>query len=245
LTAAQARGRDAFKAICAACHGEATGNAITNRDAQNGLFFQLDHNGNIIYEDIPGVGPVPLPNPQPNDNFQAPGYTAITYLGQIGFHSGLLTNEVELPHIRLRFYTDGTRTTQVTDLPPIPVTVSGNPFDLNAAIDPATGAPITGPDGIPQAWSTDPGRSLISGSPNDFESFDIPQLRGVANTAPYFHDNSHTTLTQVLNTYSRTILPFIPALNLPLIYPPEGPGLPPESISAQQKADLLAFLAIY
>jgi cytochrome c peroxidase len=243
LTAEEQHGRDVFEAACTGCHGTATTNVITNRAAQNELFFQLDHAGNIIYEDIPGVGPVPVPNPQPNDNFQAPGYAAFTYLGQIGAFPGLATNDVAMPQIRLRFYTDGTRTTQVTDLPPIPVTASGNPYDLTPAIDPVTGAPITGPDGIPQVYSTDPGRCLISGSPNDFESFDVPQLRGIAHTAPYFHDASHTTLAQVVDTYSRFVLPFIPALGMPAVYPPEGPGLPPESIDPEDKVALLAFLA--
>ncbi|MFT3772619.1 MAG: cytochrome c peroxidase [Minicystis sp.] len=245
LTAAQARGRAVFETFCTACHGEATGNVITNRAAQDSFFFKLDHDGNVMYEVIPGVGPVPVPDPHPDDNFQAPGYTSLTYLGQVGAFPGLLTNEVELPHIRLRFYTDGTRTTQVTDLPPIPVTASGDPDDLNPAIDPATGAPITGPDFIPQLWSTDPGRCLVSGDPGDYESFDIPQLRGVAHTAPYFHDNSHATLAQVVDTYSRFIVPLVPALGMPAIHPPEGPGLPGEAISPQEKADLLAFLAVY
>ncbi|WP_437898969.1 cytochrome c peroxidase [Sorangium sp. So ce124] len=245
LTAEQARGRAVFQAACTGCHGEATGNVITNPAARDSFFFELDHNGNVVYEVIPGVGPVPVSNTPPDNDFLALGLTALTYLGQIGAFPGLLTNEVEMPRIRLRFYTDGTRTTQVTDLPPIPVTASGEPFDLNPAIDPVTGAPITGPDFIPQWWSTDPGRCLSSGSPSDFESFDIPQLRGVAHTAPYFHDNSHTTLDQVVDTYSRFVLPLVPALGMPPVHPPEALGLPAEALSPRQKADLLAFLAVY
>ncbi|QSQ28603.1 cytochrome-c peroxidase [Pyxidicoccus parkwayensis] len=244
LTAAQARGKAVFQTVCARCHGGATGNVIPDRAVLDSFFFELDHNGNVVYEVTPD-GPVPVVNTPPDNNFMALGVTTLTYLGQIGARQGLLTNEVEMPRIRLRFYTDGTRTTQVTDLPPIPVTASGDPFDLNPAIDPATGAPITGPDFVPQWWSTDPGRCLISGSPRDFESFDIPQLRGVAHTAPYFHDNSHSTLAQVINTYSRSILPNVPTLNMPAIHPPEAPGLPAEALSQQQKADLLAFLAVY
>lgn len=242
LTAQEQRGKAVFKTACAGCHGGATTNLITNRPAQDSLFFQLDHAGNIIYVDSPGVGEIPAPNPHPNDNFSAPGYTAITYLGQVGRFPTLYNADVALPRYRLRFYTDATRTVQVTDLPPIPVTASGEPFDPNAAIDPSTGQIITGPDFIPQWWSTDPGRCIISGDPGDYESFDIPQLRGVAHTAPYFHDNSHATLADVVDTYSRFILPGIFPLNLPAVLPPEGPGLPPESIAKQDKIDLLAFL---
>lgn len=191
---------------------------------------------------MPGVGEIPAPSPHPTDNFSAPGYAAMSYLGQIGAFPTLFNADIQLPRYRLRFYTNATRTVQVTDLPPIPVTVSGQPFDLNAAIDPSTGQPITGPDFLPQAWSTDPGRCIISGDPGDYESFDIPQLRGVANTAPYFHDNSHATLVDVVDTYSRLILPGIFPLNLPAVFPPEAPGLPPESIAQQDKIDLLAFL---
>ena len=242
LTAQEKRGRTVFNAACASCHGGATGNMITNHVAHAQLFFHVDHAGNIIYVNDPVAGLIPSPDPHPDSIFSAPGYTSITYLGQIGAQPGLLTNEVDMPRYRLRFYTDGTRTTQVTDLPPIPVTASGEPFDLNPAIDPLTGAPITGPDGIPQWWSTDPGRCLISGDPGEFESFDIPQLRGAAHTAPYFHDNSHATLTEVIDTYSRAVLPFIVGLNLPAVYPPEGPGLPAESLTTQEKLDLLPFL---
>ena len=59
------------------------------------------------------------------------------------------------------------------------------------------------------------------------------------------HDNSHATLADVVNTYSRDILPQIPALGLPRVSPPESPGLPAESLTPQQKADLLAFLSVF
>ena len=41
---------------------------------------------------------------------------------------------------------------------------------------------------------------------------------------------------------SRLILPADPVLELPPIYPPEGPGLPPESLTPTEKAQLFAFL---
>jgi hypothetical protein len=46
----------------------------------------------------------------------------------------------------------------------------------------------------------------------------------------------------VLDEYSRLILPTNPVLGLPAVFPPEGPGLPPESLSPTQKAQLFAFL---
>lgn len=85
----------------------------------------------------------------------------------------------------------------------------------------------------------------MTGDPADFEAFDIPQLRGIANTAPYMHDNSLATLKDVVDVYSRFILPVVPALNMPGPNAPEGPGLPPEALSPTDKANLLAFLATF
>jgi flavin reductase (DIM6/NTAB) family NADH-FMN oxidoreductase RutF len=44
-----------------------------------------------------------------------------------------------------------------------------------------------------RAFTTDPGRTAITADPADFEAFDSPQLRGIAQTAPYFHYNSRET----------------------------------------------------
>ena len=93
-------------------------------------------------------------------------------------------------------------------------------------------------------FSTDPGRAAITGSPHDFEAFDVPALRGIANTAPYFHDNSAETLRDAVDLYSRFILPFFTMLNLPANLPPENGGFFPESLTPEQKADLLEFLQV-
>jgi hypothetical protein len=131
----------------------------------------------------------------------------------------------------------------VADLPPVPVTASGSPFDLTPAVD-KNGAPIVGPNFLPQRFSTDPGRAAITGEPQDFEAFDVPALRGIANTAPYFHDNSMATLRDAVDVYSRFILSFFAPLNLPAVNPPEEGSFFPESLSPQQKQDLLEFLQI-
>lgn len=51
--------------------------------------------------------------------------------------------------------------------------------------------------------STDPGKALISGNMADFAQFDVPTLFGVRKTAPYFHDNSASDLTQVMKHYQQ------------------------------------------
>jgi cytochrome c peroxidase len=250
LTPAQARGRDVYGTACEACHGGATTLQVTNRDVHALAFLDLKPDGNVVF-DTSVTPPRPVPqDPSPNDEFLNVGFANISYLGQlfnlIGFgdlFGPRFNKDVALPQYRYRFYTDATRNVIDVDLPPIPVTVSGSPFDLQAQLD-ENGAPIVGPNLLPQIWSTDPGRAAITGEPRDFEAFDMPALRGVANTAPYFHDNSAETLRDAVDLYSRFILPFFTMLNLPANLPPEPGSFFPESLSPQQKDDLLAFLAI-
>jgi cytochrome c peroxidase len=55
--------------------------------------------------------------------------------------------------------------------------------------------------------SDDPGRALLTGfvggpAPrDDWNKFDVPQLRGIAKTAPYFHNNSAASLEAVVDHY--------------------------------------------
>ena len=55
--------------------------------------------------------------------------------------------------------------------------------------------------------SSDPGRALLTGfvggpaPSDDWEKFDIPALRGISRTAPYFHNNSAATLEEVVDHY--------------------------------------------
>ena len=81
-------------------------------------------------------------------------------------------------------------------------------------------------------FSPDIGRSGVTGVPPtedftfaNFEAFKIPQLRGVNDTAPYFHDNSAKTLEDVMNHYARFFFPFI-------------------VLSDQDKADMVAYMKL-
>src|SRR4029453_13753205 len=49
--------------------------------------------------------------------------------------------------------------------------------------------------------TSDPGRGLLTGNVSDFGFFDVPQLRGLSRTAPYFHNNSAATLEEMLDHY--------------------------------------------
>jgi len=82
--------------------------------------------------------------------------------------------------------------------------------EFNALGNPARPFVFTNADGTTTTVVTpDPGRALITGvGPKDdptFEhvnSFKISPLRGVRNTAPYFHDNSAKTLEDVVRHYA-------------------------------------------
>ena len=55
--------------------------------------------------------------------------------------------------------------------------------------------------------SSDPGRALLTGfvggaaPTDDWEKLDIPAIRGISQTAPYFHNNSAATLEEVVDHY--------------------------------------------
>jgi mono/diheme cytochrome c family protein len=64
------------------------------------------------------------------------------------------------------------------------------------------------PDGtLQRRTSSDPGRALITGfvggvpARDDWNKLDTPGLRGIARTAPYFHNNSADTLEAVMDHY--------------------------------------------
>jgi cytochrome c peroxidase len=109
---------------------------------------------------------------------------------------------------------------------------------------PLLGARIHQRIGIVNAWTdtADLGRYEVTKKLADQHVFKVPALRNVGRTAPYFHDNSHATLRDVIDVYSRFVLAFVPALELPRIHPPEQPGGRAESLSVSEKQDLAAYL---
>jgi len=57
--------------------------------------------------------------------------------------------------------------------------------------------------------SSDPGRALLTGfvgvglpASDDWNKFDVPSVRGISKTAPYFHNNSAATLEEVVDHYT-------------------------------------------
>jgi cytochrome c peroxidase len=89
----------------------------------------------------------------------------------------------------------------------------------------------------PGAAVTDPGRCRLDPTANDCASgasFNTPQLRDLAATAPYFHDNSLATLAAVVRFYSSPRFSGSPAaLRL---------GIGPLHLSEEEQAALVRYL---
>jgi cytochrome c peroxidase len=111
--------------------------------------------------------------------------------------------------------------------------------ELNQAGNPRIAFQFRNPDGsVRLVRSPDPGRAVITGDTADFTSlnaFKIPTLRGVARTAPYFHDNSAKTLEDVARHYVTFFL---------IATDPSFDGDPPKVLTEQDQADIVAFLKL-
>jgi cytochrome c peroxidase len=72
--------------------------------------------------------------------------------------------------------------------------------------------------------TSDPGRALLTGfvggpaPADDWQKMDVPGLRGISHTAPYFHNNSAATLEAVVDHYTE-FFKRVRALNAPAIPP--------------------------
>ena len=78
----------------------------------------------------------------------------------------------------------------------------------------------------------DPGREDVTEKRGDFGKFKVPTLRDLARRAPYMHDGSVKTLSEVLDIYAKGGLP----------NPHLDTRLAPFYLDEETKRDLLAFL---
>jgi cytochrome c peroxidase len=88
------------------------------------------------------------------------------------------------------------------------------------------------PEPSSKRLTPDLGRFWVSRERKHIGAFRTPSLRNVAETAPYMHDGSLATLEEVLDFYSRG----------PRENPFLDPRMRPLDLTADEKADLLAFL---
>ena len=78
----------------------------------------------------------------------------------------------------------------------------------------------------------DAGRYKVTGYIQDLAKFKVPTLRNVALTAPYMHDGSFATLTQVIDHYDSG----------GQAHSNKSPKVKPLNLTTQQKTDLVNFL---
>jgi cytochrome c peroxidase len=114
------------------------------------------------------------------------------------------------------------------------------------------GQSTTLPNGATERRTTsDPGRALLTGfvggppSRDDWGKLDMPGLRGLARTAPYFHNNSADTLEAVVDHYIEffklvkvTVPPGTP---LPSFASSDGVSLD-RAVTAEERAALAAYM---
>lgn len=90
----------------------------------------------------------------------------------------------------------------VPDDPTLPQFADVFVSDVNAPGFPFFMLAFKQPDGSEVVvFTPDPGRGALTGQLADLNAFDIPSLRGVKHTAPYFHDNSAGSLREVVDHY--------------------------------------------
>lgn len=245
LSPQEQRGKEVYEKICASCHGGANKATILDRAVHDLAFPALKPDGTVLYK-VPATDPpTRVLASQPKNEFINIGSAVENFMAQIGIteqaEHRILTRNVSFPAYRLRFYKDASRTEVAADLPP----AVRREKKLQGHID-HDGNPIEGPNFFPfQLFTTDPGRALITGRPHDFEAFDIPTLRGIGKTAPYFHNNIAETLEDVVELYSDHLLSRFPSLAFPGEKEPDPDGDsfgPPDALTAGQKSDLVAFL---
>ena len=83
----------------------------------------------------------------------------------------------------------------------------------------------------------DSGLAKFTHMPGDYGKFKVPTLRNIANSGPYMHDGRFTTLAEVVNFYSKNVQQGSPTLDSNMHF-----FVPANKMTAQQQADIVAFL---
>jgi cytochrome c peroxidase len=84
-------------------------------------------------------------------------------------------------------------------------------YEITNSGAPPSGTPCGGsplPACVTRVTTSDPGRLLltgypVAGGPGDIQHMDIPNLRGISRTAPYFMNNTAASLEEVLEHYKQ------------------------------------------
>jgi cytochrome c peroxidase len=155
--------------------------------------------------DAMAAGTTPLPDAdRPLNELEQQGKTVfVRACGQCHGGPGLSTPQAPVPH-----YHD------IATQCPRPVDTQATPRFQFAPCDPGLMRNVRTYEirlinGTTQRrTSSDPGRALLTGFvggppvADDWNKFDVPGLRGIGTTAPYFHNNSANTLEEVVDHYT-------------------------------------------
>jgi hypothetical protein len=153
---------------------------------------------------------------QPNNEFINIGSAYENYLAHSDATEHVsFTKDLSFPQYRFRFYKDASKAEVIAELPPTLPRHPEFPDNPLFLVTDENGNFILGPNQGAQLYSTDPGRAAITGNPYDFEAFDIPTLRGIGKTAPYWHNHISATLLDVVELYSDHLLSKFPTLLQP------------------------------
>lgn len=114
----------------------------------------------------------------------------------------------------------------------------------------ACGGAAPQPACVTRLTSSDPGRLLLTGypapgGPGDIQHMDIPSLRGIGRTAPYFSNNSAATLEEMVEHYKqffKRVQAQNPAAPLLTTQPGATPPVVDRPFSDAELPSLLAYL---
>ena len=169
---------------------------------QNRLFSSLRVRA---FADAIRTGAAVLPDPDPPLNALQQQGKAIFIRACAQCHGGPGQSTPELPLIR--YHDISSQCPRPVDTA-VPARFAYKPCPTRLTRNARTYV-ITLPDGSTiKRTTTDPGRGLLTGfagvglpARDDWNKFDIPGLRGISRTAPYFHNNSADTLEDVVDHY--------------------------------------------
>jgi hypothetical protein len=197
-----------------------------------------------------GVSPLPDPDPPLNELEQAGKVVFTRACGQC--HAGPGQSTPQAP--AARYHDISTTCPRPVDPGPAPHFVF-KPCPAGLAGNIRTYV-FTLPDGLTTVTrsSSDPGRALLTGfvlpppappATDDWNKLDVPSLRGISRTAPYFHNNTADTLEEVVDHYkaffTRVLMNVVPGKPLPPAISTDGKNFdrPP---TPDEVPSLLAYL---
>jgi cytochrome c peroxidase len=159
-----------------------------------------------------GVTPLPSADPPLNELEQAGKVVFTRACGQC--HGGPGQSTPQAPAVR--YHDISTQCPRPVDTGPLAPRFVFKPCPASLARN-VRSYEITLPNGVTtptgsstiRRTSSDPGRALLTGfatvgppAADDWNKFDVPSLRGISKTAPYFHNNSAATLEEVVAHYT-------------------------------------------